>query len=57
MKEYWIDFSGYMKIKAENENEVQKKFWDFVNVNCDLSYTDCSDDVWDIDGIEEIKGN
>lgn len=53
-KEFWVDFSGYVKIKAENEIEAEKKFWDFVNANCDTSFSDLSDDVWDIDAIEEV---
>lgn len=52
-KTFWVDFSGYLKIKAENEKEVERKFWDFINTNCDTSYTDLSDDVWDIECIEE----
>lgn len=53
-KQFWVDFSGYVKIKAENEKEAEKKFWDFINANCDTSYTDLSDDVWDVEGIEEF---
>ena len=55
MKEFWVDFSGYFKIKAENEIEAEKRFWDFVNANCDISYTDFSDDFWKIEGIEEYE--
>lgn len=54
MKEYWLDFSGYMKVRAENEIEAEQKFWDFINNYLQLSHTDFSDDVWDLDGIEEV---
>ena len=54
-KQYWIDFSGYLKIKAKNETEANEKFWKFINEHVDLSYTDLSDDVWDVDGIEEVS--
>lgn len=54
MKEYWLDFSGYMKVRAENETEAEQKFWDFINNYIQLSHTDFSDDVWDLDSIEEV---
>lgn len=51
MKEFYIDFSGYVKVRAENDGDAERKFWrNFVN-NCSEPF---SDDVWDIDGIEEI---
>lgn len=55
MKEFWIDFSGYLKVKAENADEAERKFWDAVNNNCPFSiYQGFSDDVWDLDAIEEV---
>ena len=54
MKEYWIDFSGYLKVKAESVDEAERKFWNFINNNVNLSYTDLSDDVWDVEAIEEV---
>lgn len=54
MDEYWIDFSGYLKVKAESADEAEQKFWDFIHEHIDLSHTDLSDDVWDIDGIEIV---
>lgn len=54
MKEFWVDFSGYLKIKAETQEEAEKKFWHFINDSIDFSNCDLSDDVWDIEGIEEI---
>ena len=53
-KAFWVDFTGYVKIKAESETEAEKKFWNFINANCDISNTDLSDDVWEIEGIEEF---
>ena len=55
MKEYWIDFSGYLKVKAKNADEAERKFWDAVNNNCPFSiYQGFSDDVWDLDATEEV---
>lgn len=55
MKEFWIDFSGYLKVKAENEEEAERKFWDAVNNNCPFStYQGFNDDVWDLDTIEPV---
>lgn len=54
MKEFYVDFSGYVKVRAENEEDAKRKFWKhFVN-NCSEPF---SNDVWDIDGIEEINNN
>lgn len=47
---YWIDFSGYVKVEADSREDAERKFWaQFVN-NC---YEPFSDDVWDIENIEE----
>lgn len=54
MDEYWIDFSGYLKVKAESADEAEQKFWELVNQKFDLSHTEFSDDVWDIDHIEAV---
>ena len=53
MKEFWVDISGYMKIKAETPEEAERKFWYFINVGLNL-FSDFSDDVWDIEQIEEV---
>ena len=48
---YWIDFSGYLKVEADSPEDAERKMWELIN-----SYNltgDFSDDVWDIDGIEE----
>ena len=31
MKKYWIGFYGWGNICAENEEEAQQKFWNFVS--------------------------
>lgn len=50
MKKYWIDFSGYLCVEAENEDEAERLFWaEFVKDVKEPFF----DDVWDIDGIEE----
>lgn len=53
MKEFYIDFSGYLTIKANDATEAEYKFWQFVN-GIDFS-GDMSNDVWDIDNVEESK--
>ena len=53
MKEFYIDFSGYLTIKANDVTEAENKFWQFVN-GLDFS-GDMSNDVWDIDNVEESK--
>ena len=53
MKEYWVDFSGYLKVKANSVDEVERKMWNFIN---GINVTDgLSDDVWEIEMIEEIE--
>ena len=48
---YWVDFSGYLKIEADSPEDAERKMWEWINSH---SLTgDFSDDVWDIDGIEE----
>ena len=53
MKEFWIDFSGYMKIKADSKEEAARKFWNFIANDINPSTGDLSDDVWEIECIEE----
>lgn len=51
-KKFWVDFSGYVLVDAENEQDAETKMWDAINRT--LAFPTCfSDDVWDIDGIEE----
>ena len=54
MKEFYVDFSGYMKIRADSKEEADDKFWELVNTRFNLS-GDYSDDVWDVDNIEEFQ--
>lgn len=52
-KKFWIDFSGYLVINAEDEKDAQGKFWDWVN---SISASkDFSDDVWDIEHVEQVE--
>ena len=55
MKEFWVDFSGYLKIQAETPEEAESKFWNFFVNNAYPSI--CYDDVWDIETIEEVTYN
>ena len=50
---YWVDFSGYVKVDAESKEDAERKMWDAINRT--LAFPTCFyDDVWDIDGIEEV---
>lgn len=48
---YWIDFSGYVKVEADSKEDAEQKFWALFAGACHEPF---SDDVWDIDGIEDI---
>lgn len=48
--EYYVDFSGYLRVEADSADEAEAKMWEFIN-GIILPH-DISDDVWDIDGIE-----
>ena len=52
-KDFRVDFSGYLKIKAKDADEAKQKAWDCIN-SITIS-GDYSDDVWDIDNVEEVK--
>lgn len=49
MKEFYIDFTGYCCIRAENEEEAEAKFWEGLQIPS----KDAFDDVYDIEGISE----
>lgn len=49
MKEFYIDFTGYCCIRAENEEEAEAKFWEGLQTPS----KDAFDDVYDIEGISE----
>ena len=49
MKEFYIDFTGYCCIRAENEEEAEAKFWEGLQPPS----KDTFDDVYDIEGISE----
>lgn len=48
---YWVDFSGYLKIEADSPEDAERKMWELINSH-NLT-GDFSDDVWEIEGIEE----
>ena len=52
MKEFWIDFSGYVKVEAENGDEAERKFWHAKSPF--RGAEGFSDDVWDIDATTEV---
>ena len=49
-KKYYVDFSGYCIIEAENEDEAERLFWTGLRPPCEAG----DDDVYDIDCIEEV---
>ena len=49
-KKYYVDFSGYCVIEAENEDEAERLFWTGLRPPCEAG----KDDVYDIDYIEEV---
>lgn len=56
MKTFYIDFSGYFKIKAEDEHDAESKFWNWVSIVSQFSGNgEIWDDVWDIDNIELVE--
>lgn len=54
MKEFWVDFSGYIKVKADSDKEAREKFWHFVQEGIDLHDSGLSGEMWNIEGVEEI---
>ena len=55
MKDFMIDFSGYVKVTADSKEDAERKMWDAINRT--LAFPTCfCDDVWDIDNIEKEKG-
>jgi hypothetical protein len=48
-KEWYIDFSGYCKIKAKTKEEAERKFWSGMTPPS----RECFDDIYDIENIEE----
>jgi hypothetical protein len=55
MKEFYIDFSGYVVVEAENADEAERKFWSAIHRHCPFdSCQDFRDDVWDVDATEEV---
>ena len=55
MKEFWwINFSGYCKVKAQTMAEAEEIFWKAVN-GLDAFQHNPYDDVWDIDSIEPVE--
>ena len=56
MKKFWIDFSGYVVVEAENADEAERKFWHAIHTKCPFLAGDgFSDDVWNLDATEEVS--
>ena len=51
-KEFDVNFSGHVTIKASSKEEAEDIFWSFVN-STDLFNLTVYDDVWEIENIEE----
>ena len=54
--EFWIDFSGYFKVKAESEKEAERIALDILSdfAVCTDGITNCN---YTIEEIEETDGN
>ena len=55
MKEYWIDFCGYVKVEAEDVDDAVLKFC--TTKSPFRGNSDFSNDVWEIESIKEITDN
>lgn len=51
MKKFWVDFSGYACVEAENAEQADAIMW--AAIHNAFNGREVFDDVWDIDGIEE----
>ena len=51
MKEFWVDFNGWVKIQAETAEEAEKKFWELHN---ESSFPWGEADQLNIDTVEEV---
>lgn len=49
MNEFWIDFCGYLKVKADSEEEAREKFWNSIHNIVDKD----DETTFEIQGIEE----
>lgn len=54
MKEFWVDFSGYLRVKAENADDAERKTLKLINEKFNLT-EDFSNDVWNIEYVEEYE--
>ena len=54
MKEFYIDFSGYCLVKAEDMEQAEETFWKTIN-GLDAFQHNPYNDVWEIDLITERK--
>ena len=57
MKEFYVNFSGYLIVKAETEAEADELFYDFMSQGADSFRPHLSGYDWDIENtfIEEIN--
>ena len=54
MKNFYIDFDGFLKVKANTKEEARKKFWKWFDIVHEIE-NDCYDVFVDIDCIEILK--
>jgi len=54
MKEFWIDFEGFVKVTADSKDDAIQKMWNAINYTLAFP-TSFDDDNWKITGIEEVK--
>jgi hypothetical protein len=54
MKNFYVDFEGFLKVKADTKEEAKEKFWNWFDKVCEIDI-DCYDVFVDIDCIEILK--
>ena len=54
MKEFYIDFDGFLRVEADTKEEARRKFWKWHGI-IDSITTDCYDIYLDIVGIYKTE--
>lgn len=54
MKNFYVDFDGFLKVKANTKKEAKEKFWKWFDAIREIE-SDCYDVFVDVDCIEKLK--
>lgn len=54
MQNFYVDFEGFLKVKAYSKDGARKKFWKWFNAIREIE-SDCFDVFVDIDCIERLE--